>query len=379
MELTTDIFSQFDKKWGLLTAGKPGDFNTMTVSWGGLGTLWGKPVATVYVRTSRYTHEFMDREEYFTVSFYPEEYKKTLGVLGSKSGRDMDKMNASGLTPEPIGDSMTFGEAELTLVCRKLFCQQLDVKNIPSEIADAFYEKDAAHDMYIGEVVEIFPDPANNNRCLSQSLLRVAEKMTYGTSALKSTDNIKISRIDPNESDEKRYTLEDYYQMPDSPGVELMDGQIHMMGAPSLVHQQLIISFARQIADFIDKNGKPCTVYVAPTDVQPDAEDDTTILQPDVFVTCDKKREENGKRVIGAPEWIIEILSPSGRRYDQVDKKDKYGQVGVKEYWMVDPETAIVSVTSFEDDHTVHNYKFEKKIPVILTNGALEIDLSRFI
>jgi len=69
MEFTTDIFSQFDKKWALLTAGNKDKFNTMTISWGGLGTLWGKPVATTNVRTSRYTHEFMDNNEYFTISF----------------------------------------------------------------------------------------------------------------------------------------------------------------------------------------------------------------------------------------------------------------------------------------------------------------------
>jgi len=155
MELYTEIFSQFDKQWGLLTAGTQENFNTMTVSWGGLGTIWGKPVATVYVRTSRYTHEFMDKEDYFTVSFYPEEYKKVLGVLGSKSGKEIDKMHESGLTPEPVQGSMTFKEAKVTLVCKKLFMQQLDPKNINKEIADRFYSGDAPHDMYIGEVVEI--------------------------------------------------------------------------------------------------------------------------------------------------------------------------------------------------------------------------------
>ena len=92
MEFTTDILSVFDKKWALLTAGDEAGFNTMTISWGGLGTLWNKPVATVYVRTSRYTHDFMDTNDYFTVSFYPEECRPILGVLGSKSGREMDKM-----------------------------------------------------------------------------------------------------------------------------------------------------------------------------------------------------------------------------------------------------------------------------------------------
>ena len=155
MEFTTDILSVFDKKWALLTAGDSDRFNTMTISWGGLGTLWGKPVATVYVRTSRYTHEFMDAKDFFTVSFYPEECKQLLGVLGSKSGRDMDKMKESGLTPVQVGESMSFKEAEVTLVCRKLFKQQLDVANMPEDVAKAMYEGQAPHDMYIGEIVDI--------------------------------------------------------------------------------------------------------------------------------------------------------------------------------------------------------------------------------
>ena len=155
MEFTTDILSVFDKKWALLTAGNEGSFNTMTISWGGLGTIWGKPVATVYVRTSRYTHDFMDANEFFTVSFYPEECRQILGVLGSKSGRVIDKMKESGLTPIKAGDSMSFKEAEVTLVCRKLFKQQLDVANMPEDVAKNMYEGQAPHDMYIGEIVEI--------------------------------------------------------------------------------------------------------------------------------------------------------------------------------------------------------------------------------
>ncbi len=155
MEFNTEIFSQYDKKWALLTAGKEADFNTMTISWGGLGTIWGKPVATVYVRTSRYTHDYMDANEYFTISFFPEEYKQILGVLGSKSGREMDKINDSGLSAVKAGDSVSFKEAEVTLVCRKLFRQELSVTNMPEDIAKSMYEGQAPHDMYIGEVVEI--------------------------------------------------------------------------------------------------------------------------------------------------------------------------------------------------------------------------------
>ena len=155
MEFTTDVLSVFDKKWALLTAGDTEKFNTMTVSWGGLGTIWGKPVATVYVRKSRYTHEFMEDNDYFTVSFYPQEYRKVLTVLGSKSGRDMDKMQGSGLIAKEVGQSITFEEAEVTLVCRKLFRQELKTENMLPEIAKTFYSGDAEHDMYIGEIVEI--------------------------------------------------------------------------------------------------------------------------------------------------------------------------------------------------------------------------------
>ncbi len=155
MEFNTNIFDQYDKKWALLTAGDKDKFNTMTISWGGLGTLWNKPVATVYVRTSRYTNEFMKDNDYFTVSFYPEECKKTLGVLGSKSGRDMDKIHESGLTPKEVENGVTFAEAEVTLVCKKMICQRLEPANMTPEIAKQFYENEAEHDMYVGEVVAI--------------------------------------------------------------------------------------------------------------------------------------------------------------------------------------------------------------------------------
>ena len=155
MEFNTEIFGLFKKRWGLVTVGDEKKFNTMTVSWGGLGTIWGRPVATVYVRTSRYTHEFMDNYEYFTVSFYSEDKKKILGVLGSKSGKDIDKMHDSGLTPVKAGESMTFKEAQTTIVCKKLFKQRVELSNIPQDIVEQYYSTDAPHDMYIGEVVAI--------------------------------------------------------------------------------------------------------------------------------------------------------------------------------------------------------------------------------
>ena len=132
-----EIFNKFDKQWALVTAGTRAGFNTMTISWGAMGTLWNRPAVTVYVRPSRYTHEFMESEELFTVSFYPEEYRKDLGKLGTLSGRDCDKVAETRLTPVPVevkaGETMSFAQAELTLVCRKMFSADMDKAAISPE------------------------------------------------------------------------------------------------------------------------------------------------------------------------------------------------------------------------------------------------------
>ena len=127
----------------------------MTISWGGLGTLWHKPIATIYVRPNRYTNEFIENNDYFTLSFYDEEYKKDLGFLGSKSGRDIDKISYTNLTPEIIDNVITFKEANLTIVCKKIYFQDLDIKNIPQTEIDRFYNNEPVHRMYIGEVIDI--------------------------------------------------------------------------------------------------------------------------------------------------------------------------------------------------------------------------------
>ncbi|MBQ1238021.1 MAG: flavin reductase [Oscillospiraceae bacterium] len=150
-----DAFKVFDKQWALVSAGTPEDYNTMTISWGGLGTLWSRPVATVYVKPIRYTYEYLEKNEYFTVSFFPEEYKKDLGVLGSKSGRDGDKVALTGLHAVKAENSVTFREASATLLCKKIYWQDLDPAQMPAEVIDTYYKTEAAHRMYIGEVVGI--------------------------------------------------------------------------------------------------------------------------------------------------------------------------------------------------------------------------------
>ena len=155
MEFQTDIFSQFNDKWALLCAGEGDDFNAMTISWGGMGTLWGKDVVTVYVKPVRYTWQFMERNDYFTVSFYPPECRRALEIMGTKSGRDCDKASEAGLTPVPVEHGVSFAEAELTMVCRKIYSQDLSRDTMPEKVVQTFYTHEEPHRMYVGEVVAL--------------------------------------------------------------------------------------------------------------------------------------------------------------------------------------------------------------------------------
>ena len=154
-DFITKSFNIFDKEWALVTAGNLDNYNTMTISWGGLGTLWNKPVATVYVKPIRHTHDFLDSNEYFTVSFFDEKNKKDLGVLGTLSGRDGDKVAKTSLTPVSVGDSISFKEAKLTLLCKKIYRQDMITDAMPQFAVDTYYTDEEPHTIFIGEVVDI--------------------------------------------------------------------------------------------------------------------------------------------------------------------------------------------------------------------------------
>ena len=155
-ELKDNVFSLIGDRWMLITAGTGEDLNTMTASWGGLGILWGAPAATCYIRPQRYTKEFVDREEYFTLTFFEEEHRQALALCGSKSGRDVDKVKECGFTVRtaPCG-APYFEEASLVLVCRKRFAQGMDPANIPEDVKASVYPTQDYHTMYIGEIVEV--------------------------------------------------------------------------------------------------------------------------------------------------------------------------------------------------------------------------------
>ena len=158
-ENSYEVFHLFNDRWALVTAGTLEDFNTMTIGWGSMGTIWGPPhrgkqVLTVYASPARYTHSYLEKNEYFTVSFFPEEYRRDLGILGSRSGRDGDKVALTSLTPVAVEHGVDFQEAELSFVCRKLYTHQFELEKVPQDVADWIYTRVPPHTMFIGEIVE---------------------------------------------------------------------------------------------------------------------------------------------------------------------------------------------------------------------------------
>ena len=154
-EINCNPFEKFNSEWALVAAGPAEHCNAMTISWGSMGTIWGKPVISVYVRPDRYTWGFLKDNDSFTVSFYPEQYRDALMRMGRLSGRDGDKAAAAHLTVKPLDGCVTFVEAKETFVCKKLYMHQLDYDACP-EAAKGIYQGGVEpHWLIMGEVVEV--------------------------------------------------------------------------------------------------------------------------------------------------------------------------------------------------------------------------------
>ena len=154
--LNENPVEMIDGRWLLLTAGDRNGYNMMTASWGMLGELWNKDVATVFVRPQRYTYTFMEAQPYFTVAVLPDSMKQAVhGICGSQSGRDIDKTAATGLTPVFDPHCVYFEQAEIVLVCRKLYADDLrPEKFVDTAIIDQCYRGDF-HRVYVGEIEKV--------------------------------------------------------------------------------------------------------------------------------------------------------------------------------------------------------------------------------
>ena len=155
--LNDNFFTKIGNEWMLVTAGNANKFNTMTASWGGVGIMWFNPVLTIYVRPQRYTKEFLDKSNYFTASFFDNQFKPALQLCGTKSGREIDKSKATGLVPKKFGKSIAFEQSKLVMVCEKQYVQQISPDCfIDPKIIDTTYKNNDFHFMYIAKIVEAY-------------------------------------------------------------------------------------------------------------------------------------------------------------------------------------------------------------------------------
>ena len=165
---------------------------------------------------------------------------------------------------------------------------------------------------------------------------------------------------------EEIHTIDDIYALPDGKRAELIDGQIYYMAPPSTTHQRLVNFISTEINMYIRKNNGDCEVFPAPFAVFLN-KDDMNYIEPDISVICDSSKLDD-KGCHGAPDWVIEIVSPSSKPRDYMTKLFKYRTAGVREYWIVDPEKQMAMVYGFEHE-TVEQYHFGEDIPVWIYEG----------
>lgn len=175
---------------------------------------------------------------------------------------------------------------------------------------------------------------------------------------------------------ENTYTSKDYWNLPDDKRAELINGQLYALAAPSFLHQKLSLSLSRKIADYIDRNNGACEVVPAPFAVNLDA-DDKTYVEPDISVICDRSKIDD-RGCNGAPDFIIEIVSPSSRKMDYTTKNALYSDAGVREYWIVDPEKQRTTIYRYEEDAAPMILPFQQDITVGIY-GDLNINIAELL
>ena len=155
-ELNDNFFSKIGNEWMLVTAGDKDKFNTMTASWGGVGVLWNTDVAFTFIRDSRYTLEFVDNNDFFTLSFFGGNYMKELTFCGRNSGRNTDKLKETGLIPVFDAEAPYFEQAETVLVCKKLYKQKMNAESfIDKSLVEKNYSDNDWHEFFVGEIVKV--------------------------------------------------------------------------------------------------------------------------------------------------------------------------------------------------------------------------------
>ena len=280
------------------------------------------------------------------------EHGMTYEIVSEKTGVPLATVQKifAGVTRSPRYDTMRSLES---------FFEMLDQRTIEERHAE--YMK--SH--YVPEADEAGDDTSSN----------VQEHVYEYTAARE--DGVKTRWGIPYK-EQGSYTAEDYYMIPDEYRVELIEGVIYEISSPDAVHQEIVGDIYTELKQYIHSKGGRCRAYTAPLDVRfipqrPDNKD--TILQPDILVVCPESKGVFRKgRVLGAPDLVIEITSPSSFRRDSMIKLHAYEKAGVREYWIVDPWNRRVVVYDFSSDIYPAIYGFRDKVPVAVYGGDLKID-----
>jgi len=230
----------------------------------------------------------------------------------------------------------------------------------------------------LGTLQKIFSGITENPRyatkkAIEQALLHDTDQCD--PEDIKKANTVRESAVYKADRIKKQgeYTIEDYYTLPDERRVELIDGKMYDMASPSFVHQHIAATIFPQISNYIKQKGGGCIPMMAPVDVCLDC-DDRTMVQPDILILCDK-----GKickwGIMGAPDFILEIISLSTRKKDYTKKLQKYADAGVKEYWIVDPYRRVLVTYDLQGECVPCVQALEGKAGLLLYEGELQIDL----
>lgn len=262
--------------------------------------------------------------------------------------------------------------------------RQVTLRKLEAALATVLNDRKTPGSVSEKSVLNPVSDPASNSKSDSKSNpeFRHQDKMTLENGLLYpgySQPDPGIFLKEPSapyhtdSSTKGKHTIQDYYSLPDESRKELIDGVLYDMAAPDGIHQDILLILGALFRAYILKNKGGCRVYVAPRDVQLDSSDDKTIVQPDILIVCDRDKITS-RCIVGAPDLIVEILSPSTRERDLHLKASKYANSGVREYWIVDPYKKIVLVYRFTESRFPACFSFADSIPVGIWNDQLQID-----
>ena len=218
-------------------------------------------------------------------------------------------------------------------------------------------------------------------RSLKESLdmdyvMEASSNFNTASEAFPSQESLKaIELFKADDKNPGEYTSADYDKFPDNIRVELIDGFLYDMASPSYIHQTILSEMMFQLKNQIKTNKGKCKIYSAPADVQL-FDDNKTIVQPDLFILCNKDMKGEVNRTHGAPDFVVEIISKSTRLKDMTLKLKLYLDAGVKEYWIVDPYKKYIIKYVFENEDQVNIHTFEDTIPLSIYDDQISVNFS---